>query len=229
MRVTLFLFLALLFTPVLRAQDSLAGGQSVQFSKQVDFGKLVFGSSMNVSLYFLNLTCDTIFLLTAETDTPFAFEEFFEQAILPLDSGNIVVSFNPFQAGNDTQNLVVQVKVLGEPFSDTAILIGTGIAVPASVANTLNGAMTLVSYPNPASSSIGISYTLTSPCLAQLKLYDMIGNEVADLVDASEEAGEHLVTVQSAKFPSGQYICRLRATTADGQAPVASSMISIVH
>ena len=60
-------------------------------------------------------------------------------------------------------------------------------------------------------------------------LYDVIGNEVASLVDESEDAGEHAITLESAKFPTGQYICRLTANSADGQTIVASCEISIVH
>ncbi|MCW9065705.1 MAG: T9SS type A sorting domain-containing protein, partial [Ignavibacteriaceae bacterium] len=44
-----------------------------------------------------------------------------------------------------------------------------------------------------------------------LKVYDVLGNEIATLVNEEKPAGEYSVTFNGGKFPSGIYFYRLQA------------------
>lgn len=64
-------------------------------------------------------------------------------------------------------------------------------------------------YPNPFNPSTRISYTLPSKGMAHLSVYDILGREVAVLVDEVQNAGPHEVTFDAAHLSSGVYFCKL--------------------
>lgn len=66
-------------------------------------------------------------------------------------------------------------------------------------------------FPNPFNPSTRVRFTLRSPGHASLKVFDLIGNEVADLVDANLGAGPHEVTFDGAGQASGTYFYQLRS------------------
>ena len=45
----------------------------------------------------------------------------------------------------------------------------------------------------------------------QLRVYDVLGREVAVLVEAYQEAGEHRAVFEGSRLPSGTYVYRLEA------------------
>ena len=79
-------------------------------------------------------------------------------------------------------------------------------------------------FPNPFNPITKIRYTIAPPNLrlqrnpygkredfVQLKIYDILGNEVATLVNETKPAGEYEVEFDGNKLPSGIYYYRLHA------------------
>ncbi|MHB8852947.1 MAG: T9SS type A sorting domain-containing protein [Ignavibacteriaceae bacterium] len=66
-------------------------------------------------------------------------------------------------------------------------------------------------YPNPFNPSTVISYQLAAFSHATLKVYDVLGNEVATLVNEEKPAGNYEVTWNADNFPSGVYFYQLKA------------------
>ena len=68
-------------------------------------------------------------------------------------------------------------------------------------------------YPNPFNPETAIRYQLAAGCQVQLDVFDLLGRQVATLVNAYEPAGEHsvLLSAFSAEQSSGCYYYRLRA------------------
>jgi Secretion system C-terminal sorting domain len=64
-------------------------------------------------------------------------------------------------------------------------------------------------YPNPFNPSTVISYQLPVNSHVVLKVYDILGREVATLVNEREQAGTHGVKFDGANLPSGVYFYRL--------------------
>ena len=66
-------------------------------------------------------------------------------------------------------------------------------------------------YPNPFNPTTVISYQLPVASNVNLKVFDLLGREVAVLVNEQKMGGTHSVTWNSAGFPSGVYFYRLLA------------------
>jgi hypothetical protein len=66
-------------------------------------------------------------------------------------------------------------------------------------------------FPNPFQESTTLSFRLPHPEYVQLQVFDVLGQEVAVLVDEVRPAGVHEVVWQGGSLPSGVYLMRIRA------------------
>jgi photosystem II stability/assembly factor-like uncharacterized protein len=66
-------------------------------------------------------------------------------------------------------------------------------------------------YPNPFNPTTVVSYQLPVASNVKLAVYDVLGREVAVLVNGRMEAGTHEVIFNAAGLASGAYVYRLRA------------------
>jgi hypothetical protein len=66
-------------------------------------------------------------------------------------------------------------------------------------------------YPNPFNPNTVVSYQLPVASQVKLVVYDLLGREVAVLVDAQMPAGEYRATFHGALQASGIYVVRLKA------------------
>ncbi len=66
-------------------------------------------------------------------------------------------------------------------------------------------------YPNPFNPSTTVSFVIGNSSFVSLKVFDILGREVAILLDGRMEAGEHSVRWDAASYPSGVYYYRMTA------------------
>lgn len=66
-------------------------------------------------------------------------------------------------------------------------------------------------YPNPFNPSTTITYQLASESNVVLKVFDVLGREVAELVNEKQNAGNHKITFNAENLASGIYIYRMKA------------------
>jgi hypothetical protein len=72
-------------------------------------------------------------------------------------------------------------------------------------------------YPNPFNARTKLGFQIVDFGLVRLKVYDVLGREVATLVDCSKEAGTHEVTWDATGLPSGLYFYRLEVSSGRGR------------
>ena len=66
-------------------------------------------------------------------------------------------------------------------------------------------------YPNPFNPSTSIQYQIPETENVSIKVYDMLGREVAVLVNQTQSAGQYKVDFDASKLASGVYLYRLSA------------------
>lgn len=78
-------------------------------------------------------------------------------------------------------------------------------------------------YPNPFNPTTNIEYRIANFGFVSLKVYDVLGREVATLVNGRESAGKYTVMFDASRLPSGVYFYRLQT----GSYSVTKKMVLI--
>ncbi|MGB5874118.1 MAG: T9SS type A sorting domain-containing protein [Bacteroidota bacterium] len=98
------------------------------------------------------------------------------------------------------------VKYLMYPAAD---LLVTGVAeIPGEVPGVYSLAQ---NYPNPFNPTTNISYAIPAESFVTLKVFDILGQEVATLVNEFQNPGTYMVDFNAADFANGAYFYRLQA------------------
>jgi hypothetical protein len=99
----------------------------------------------------------------------------------------------------DLQNMRIEAVTL-----ETSTDIGEQIEQPMAFSLKQN-------YPNPFNPTTTINFSLTSPGLTSLKVYNLTGSLVATLADGMMFAGQNSVEFDASALPSGTYFYTLSA------------------
>jgi len=113
---------------------------------------------------------------------------------------------------------VSAVNIGGEgAFSSTAFYITTGVVAVENAASQLPKEFALQqNFPNPFNPTTTISYDLPKAAFVSLKVYDVLGREVATLADGLQAASSYKVQFNGSRLSSGVYFYHLTARSQDG-------------
>ena len=70
-------------------------------------------------------------------------------------------------------------------------------------------------FPNPFNPETRISYSIPEQSKIMIKIYDMLGTEVAELVNETKPAGSYETSFNASDLSSGVYIYRITALNGD--------------
>ncbi len=115
-----------------------------------------------------------------------------------------------------------QVQASGPPaftpvISATQYIVNTDIVLPSLVTGVNERPQSVYSYslqqnyPNPFNPTTKINYSLAQRSNVVLKVYNMLGQEVATLINSEQEVGSHSINFDASKLASGLYIYKLTA------------------
>jgi len=66
-------------------------------------------------------------------------------------------------------------------------------------------------YPNPFNPTTNIGYTIPDPSYVEIKVYDVLGNEIETLVDEHKDKGIYQLTFNQNNLPSGIYFYKIKS------------------
>jgi photosystem II stability/assembly factor-like uncharacterized protein len=105
--------------------------------------------------------------------------------------------------GSATQGIMVGLQNVVK-FSVVTAVEGTKNGIPSGFALEQN-------YPNPFNPTTTISYSLPKASFVDLKVYDLLGRNVASLVQSEQSAGTHTAVFDAKGLASGVYLYTLKA------------------
>ncbi|GEM_PF-1424201 len=91
------------------------------------------------------------------------------------------------------------------------VTYGTVLAVKEHPAETPVSFALYQNYPNPFNPTTRFQFTLAESRLVSLKVYDVLGREIATLVHEKKNAGNYSLQWYAGSYPSGVYFYRIQA------------------
>lgn len=97
------------------------------------------------------------------------------------------------------------------PYSNVITVATNLVGVEDENSNIPSAYILMQNYPNPFNPTTVITYQLPESGNVTLKVYSVLGNEIAALVDGAKSAGTHQVRFDASNLPSGTYIYKIQA------------------
>lgn len=101
---------------------------------------------------------------------------------------------------------------------------GKTVEVQSTVANKINvvkGSVEFTAFPNPVTNTARVNYTVPEEGMVTVKLYDALGNEVAELVNSYLNAASYSVDFNAANLTSGAYMLKMSVGSYSAVTPVS--------
>ncbi len=135
--------------------------------------------------------------------------------MMPMPGGDLYVGGYARSWGRDgPDQVIVGVDTLAmPPRGSKAFLAKYGAVTTARAVDYVRpvGSLWTAHYPNPFAGAATLTYGLPEASHVRLRVYDVIGREMAVLVDKWHSAGAHSVRMDASSWPSGVYLYRLEA------------------
>lgn len=112
----------------------------------------------------------------------------------------------PAYPGNPSATIVVTSRLLMETDQDINVDYDEKTTSPIYLSQN---------FPNPFNPSTKIAYTLTDDAKVTLKIYDILGVEVAELVNDTKPSGFYEADFDASNLSSGIYIYRITAVSGE--------------
>ena len=127
-----------------------------------------------------------------------------------LPVGDHVLTVTPYSdvmlGGEAGVPLVVNFSITGGAGKSSAMASGYSVEPVEGIQRDIPTEFSLeANYPNPFNPVTTIAFNLPEAANVQIVVYDVLGRQVATLVDASLSAGQHEVQFDAANLPSGTY------------------------
>jgi hypothetical protein len=126
------------------------------------------------------------------------FTDYSANTSIPSDNYDYTIKAKDNTALLSMQSDKVSIMALAPKIS-----VGSGEKIPSEYILEQN-------FPNPFNPTTLLNYSVKEAGLVKIKVYDVLGSEVAELVNETKEAGYHSVEFNASNLPSGVYIYKMQ-------------------
>ncbi|MGD0339140.1 MAG: choice-of-anchor D domain-containing protein [Bacteroidota bacterium] len=184
----------------------------------INFTTVSIGSTKKDSVLVSNPGTDTLKVTAiSSTNTRFTFAPA-TMILAPLGSTYLIVTFTPQDTSSQSGLIIFTHNALGSP--DTLSVSGKGSAVVAVEHDKTQIPTEYVlnqNYPNPFNPSTEIRFAVPVVSHASLVVYDILGREVAALVNGNIEAGYYTAIWNASSMSGGIYFAKFTANDEAGK------------
>jgi hypothetical protein len=194
----------------------------------INFGTVPLGNSSIQKLWVRNMKHDSVIINEFYIkDSAFTVSNELPIIIPKNDSVKLAVKYTPNRSGYLHDKLNIR-------YVDSTLLLGKQVNLYGATSvvagddkneKTVTAYSLFQNYPNPFNPTTRIEYTIAPPKITkgqntvqtsslkfvQLKIFDVLGKEMATLVNKKQPAGSYEVVFDGTNLPSGIYFCRLKA------------------
>ena len=187
------------FTTTHPGYDTTAIFGSAVFDPNFNKENVTEGTGSDIVNYRLPVTNETTYKVFAEVCF---------QAIKP----RVVEHFASINEPDITQFVTMYNALPNLPIIMRSDSLNVFVTDVGDEKNTLNGFELSQNYPNPFNPTTKINYRISAASKVLLKVYDVLGNEVATLIDGYKSVGKYEVEFDASSISSGLYFYKLEAT-----------------
>jgi len=180
----------------------------------IDFGFVAINNIATEQVMITNNSNEELLISSySSRSNLFSVVDEFPISFQPFESKTLEIQFNPDSKSIFYDDIHLRIEAENEMIaqvinvsgkSDSTVNVETEPIKPIKFELMQN-------YPNPFNPSTNIQYAVSSRQIVVLKVYDVLGNEVAILVNEEKPAGSYEVEFKGNDLTSGVYIYQLQA------------------
>ena len=193
-----------------------------------ELDSVAFWNHIGVNEFYgllISVPIDTVFGVSEQFTSGIIIDTSFMSGLIPVIVGNvdsILIGDAEFWevnttyiSGYDSLNVIIDLYNLIDDYDFLErVLEQFELIPPNSVKyefNLLTGFELFQNYPNPFNPVTSIKYVVSSRQFVTLKVYDVLGNEIATLVNEEKQPGTYEVEFDGMGLPTGIYFYQLNA------------------
>ena len=184
----------------------------------ISFGNAKIGQSKDTTFTITNNGNDTLKITGVTAGSAIFSAKPSGRSLPPGQSFTDTLTFTPSSIGPVHASILILSNSDTSP--DTVMVDGSGqsaTGVEISQTGMPDQFGLSQNYPNPFNPSTMIRYALPNRSTVRIKVFNVLGQLITDLVSGEQEAGYRAV-VWNASVPSGMYFCRIEAVSVDNPA-----------